>query len=80
MGRAHIGESSGKLSPMRGTPSHKQAKRSPLPEGEGLEETTCNELITAPIPCLLALLGQEEAENSGVELILGRRGRCRKVF
>lgn len=82
MGKAHIEEINGKLSPMGGIPSHKQGKsgRHLPPEEEALEETTCEELITAPTPCLPALLVKEEAENSRVKLSLQRKERCGKVF
>lgn len=82
MEKAHIEEINGKLSPMGGTPSHKQWKsgRHLPPEEEALEETTCDEIITAPIPCLPRLLAKEEAENSGVTLSLQRKKICGKVF
>jgi len=63
VGRTHIGEFHGELSPMEGTPRLEQGKsvRSPPPEEEGVAETTCDELITVPIPCsLLCLVGADK--------------------
>jgi len=48
---------------MEGTPRLEQGKsvRSPPPEEEGVAETTCDELITVPIPCsLLCLVGADK--------------------
>jgi len=53
MGRTHVGEVCGELSPVRGTFTLEQEKsvRRPPPEGQGLAETTCDELTVTPIPC-----------------------------
>jgi len=42
-------------------------------EDEGVAEITCDELITAPIPCHPALLGAKEDGEIGVKFSLGRR-------
>jgi len=59
MGRTHVGEVCGELSPVRGTFMLEQGQsvRSLHPEEEGAAETTCDELTTAPIPRPPAPLG-----------------------
>jgi len=58
MGRTHIGEVCGELSPMRGTFTLEQRKsvRSLPPEGQGASETMSDELTITPIPHPPALL------------------------
>ena len=53
MGRTHIGEVCGELSPVRGTFTLEQGQsvRSPPPEEEAVAETTCDGLTVTPIPC-----------------------------
>jgi len=52
MGRTHAEGVCGELSPVRGTFTLGQGKsvRSPPPQEEGMAETVCDELTTAPIP------------------------------
>jgi len=52
VGRTHIGEVCGELSPVRGIFLLEQGKsvRSPPPEEEGAAETTCDELTITLIP------------------------------
>jgi len=52
MGRTHIGEVCGELSPVRGTSTLEQwqSVRSPPPEEEGAAETKCGEQTVTPIP------------------------------
>jgi len=56
--------------------------RSPPPEGQGLAETTCDELNITPIPVPLHCSG-EGGRATGVKLSPGRkqglRGRCLKI-
>ena len=55
--------------------------RSPLPEEEGVAETTCDELTATLIPRPPALLRGEEVEESGAKLSPGRReGQREGVF
>ena len=58
VGRTHIGEVRGELSPVRGTSrwSRGSVLRSPPPEEEGAAETTCDERTITPIPHPPALL------------------------
>ena len=59
MGRTHIGEFCGELSPMGGTAHRSRGRksvRSPAPEDEGAAETTCDELTPTPIPHPFVLL------------------------
>ena len=51
VGRTHVGEACGELSPVRGIFTLEQGKsvRSLPPEGQGAAETMCNELTTTPI-------------------------------
>ena len=51
VGRTHVGEVHGELSPVGGTPRWSRGKvRSPAPEEEGAAEATCDQLIITPIP------------------------------
>ena len=52
VGRSHVGEVCGELSPMRGTFTLEQGQsvRSLPPEGQGAAETMCDELPITPIP------------------------------
>jgi len=43
------------------------------PEEEGVAETTCDELTTAPIPSPPVMLGGRRQRKSGVKLSPGRR-------
>jgi len=64
VGRTHRGEVCGELSPMRGTSSWSRGSvRSLPPEGQGVAETTCDELTTTPIPCPPAPLGAGKGEK-----------------
>uniref|UniRef100_A0A8C0C1L8 Amyloid beta precursor protein binding family A member 1 n=1 Tax=Buteo japonicus TaxID=224669 RepID=A0A8C0C1L8_9AVES len=57
VGRIHIEEVHGGLSPMGGTTHWSRGRvMSPPPEEEGAAETTCGELTATPIPCPPALL------------------------
>ena len=47
--------------------------RSLLPEEEGVEETTCDELTATPIPCPPVLLGGRR-ERNGSEAEPGKKG------
>jgi len=61
VGRTHIGEVCGGLSPVRGNFMLKQGKsvRSPPPEEEGAAETMCDELTAASIPSPPVPLGEK---------------------
>jgi len=52
VGRTHVGEVCGELSPVRGICTLEQGKsmRTLLPERQGAAETTSDELTTTPIP------------------------------
>jgi len=85
MGRTRIGEVCGELSPVRGTFTLAQGKRvrSPLPEGQGVAETTYDELTVTPIPCPpVPLWGRRERNGSEAEP--GKKGgvggRCFKIW
>jgi len=70
VGRTHVGEVCGELSPVRGTFTLEQGKsvRSPPPEEEGTTATTYNELSVTPIPHPPApLTGRRERNGSEVE-------------
>jgi len=74
MGRTHIVEVCGELSPMRGTFTLEQGQsvRSPPPE-EGAAETMCDELTTTPIPHPSVLLGGRRERNRS-EAEPGKKG------
>jgi len=76
MGRTHVGEVYGELSPARGTFKLEQRKsvRSLSSEEEGATETVCDELTIIPIPHPPALLGAGGGRETGVKLSPGRRG------
>jgi len=84
MGRTHVGEVCGELSPVRGTFTIEQGKsvRSPPPEGQGAAETTCDELTVSPIPHPPVLCGVGR-ERNGSEAEPGKKGgvggRCFKI-
>lgn len=65
VGRTCIGKVHGGLSPTEGTPKLDQGKRvrSLALEEEGVTETTCNGLISSPIPCPPAVLWEVEIEE-----------------
>jgi len=74
VGRTHVGEICGELSPLRGAScwSRGRSVRSPPHEEEAAVEMTRDELTTTPFTIYLRHSG-EEVENSGVKLSLGRR-------
>lgn len=47
-------------------------------EGEGMAEVKCHGLTTAPIPHPLVLNGEDEIEELGMKLSLGRREEWRE--
>jgi len=73
MGRTHIGEVCGEVSPMRGTFMLEQGEsvRSPPPEEEGAAETVCDELTVTPIPHPSAPLGVGGCREMRVKLSPG---------
>jgi len=85
VGRTHVGEVCGELSPMRRTFTLKQGQsvRSLPPEEEGAAETACDELTVTPIPCPPVPLGRR-TERNGREAEPGKRGqlrgRCFKIW
>jgi len=85
LGRTNIGEDCGELSPVRGTFTLEQGQsvRSPPPEGQGVAETTCDELTVTPFLVPLCHL-RGGGRETGVKLSSGRRegwgGRCFKIW
>jgi len=79
VGRTHVGEVCGELSPIRGTFTLEQGKsmRSLPPEGQS------DELTATPIPCPLAPLGGRRERNRS-EVKPGKKGgmgvRCMKIW
>jgi len=57
MGRTYVGEVCRELSPLRGTFTLEQGQSVRSLEGQGVAETTCDELTITPIPCPPAPLG-----------------------
>jgi len=85
VGRTHVGEVCRELSPMRGTFMLEQGQsvRSLPPEGQGVAETTCDELTVTPIPRPpVTLRGRKERNRSEAEP--GKKGgvggRCFKIW
>jgi len=85
VGRTHVGEVCGELSPVRGTFMLEEGKsvRSPLPEGQGVAETTYDELIVTTIPHPPAPL-RGRRERNGIEVESGKKGevggRCFEIW
>jgi len=85
MGRIHVGEVCGEMSPVRGSFTLEKGRsvRSPPPEEEGAAETACDELTTTPISRPPVPLGGR-GERNGSEAEPGKKGgvggRCINIW